>query len=143
MKSNNNTDIKTLSKNTKVSIDIFGVKRLSDKQAYLKYARKVIIVIKNRLPDTFIKINIVIVTDSYIHKLNKKFLNKDRPTDILSFPLGGEIWGEIYISQDRARVQAKENRLTLRNEICNLIAHGVMHLAGFSHAQMIKITKSL
>jgi probable rRNA maturation factor len=51
--------------------------------------------------------------------------------------------GEIYISRDRAREQAKERNITQQQEICNLIAHGLLHIAGYSHTQMKKIQATL
>jgi probable rRNA maturation factor len=66
-------------------------------------------------------------------------LSRNRPTDVLSFPIQDKLLGEIYISQDRARAQAKEQKITTGLEICNLIEHGILHLLGYSHEMMRKI----
>jgi len=47
------------------------------------------------------EIDCILTTDRYVQKLNRKYLGKDKPTDVLSFPLG-DVW-EIYISVDTAR----------------------------------------
>lgn len=77
-----------------------------------------------------------------MRKLNQQFRGKDSATDVLSFPLQPEAFeteaetnlGEIVISLDRAQAQAKENGLTLVNEVEQLILHGLLHLCGHDHA---------
>lgn len=84
---------------------------------------------------------IVFVSDAAIRKLNRQFRGKDSATDVLSFPSQPESFeagtetnlGEIVISLDRARSQAKENGLTLVNEVEQLILHGLLHLCGHDH----------
>ena len=84
---------------------------------------------------------IVFVSDGAIKKLNREFRGKDYATDVLSFPSQPESFeaeaetnlGEIVISLDRARTQAKENGLTLVNEVEQLILHGLLHLCGHDH----------
>ena len=84
---------------------------------------------------------IVFVSDAAIRKLNRQFRGKDSATDVLSFPSQPEAFekktgrnlGEIVISLDRAQSQAKENGLTLVNEVEQLILHGLLHLCGHDH----------
>lgn len=83
---------------------------------------------------------IVFVSDASIRKLNRQFRGKDYATDVLSFPAQLETFepddenlGEVVISIDRARAQAKENGLTVTNEIQQLILHGLLHLCGYDH----------
>ena len=86
-------------------------------------------------------VTIVFVSDPAIRKLNRQFRGKDYSTDVLSFPAQPESFeteakanlGEVVISLDRAVVQAKENRLTVANEIQQLILHGLLHLCGYDH----------
>src|SRR5689334_9927925 len=84
-------------------------------------------------------VTIVFVSDSAIRKLNKQFRGKDYVTDVLSFPTESEQFenesslGEIVIASDQAAAQAKENGLTLLNEIEQLILHGLLHLCGYDH----------
>jgi len=84
---------------------------------------------------------IVFVSDAAMRKLNRQFRGKDSATDVLSFPSQPESFeadtatnvGEIVISLDRAQSQAKENGLTLVNEVEQLILHGLLHLCGHDH----------
>ena len=84
---------------------------------------------------------IVFVSDAAIRKLNRQFRGKDSATDVLSFPSQPESFeadaetsvGEIVISLDRAQSQAKENGMTLVNEVEQLILHGLLHLCGHDH----------
>ena len=73
-------------------------------------------------------------------ELNKFFRGKDSTTDVLSFPHEADEFetdrsnlGDIVISAERARDQAKENKLTLELEIKQLVLHGVLHLCGYDH----------
>ena len=86
-------------------------------------------------------VTIVFVSAAAMRKLNRQFRGKDSATDVLSFPSQPEPFeagaetnlGEIVISLDRADSQAKENGLTLVNEVEQLILHGLLHLCGHDH----------
>jgi len=89
----------------------------------------------------------LITGDAEMRRLNREFLGKDYETDVLSFPAGpgahkrtGEAGmpetrslGDIAISLDRARAQAREFGHTVDDEICILMLHGVLHLMGMDH----------
>ena len=88
--------------------------------------------------------NIIIVDNEYIHNLNKEYRNVDRPTDVISFALEdngsmetayGRILGDIYISIDKAREQAKEYGHSLKRELAFLSIHGLLHLLGYNHME--------
>lgn len=83
---------------------------------------------------------IAFVSDRRMTELNKLFRDKDSTTDVLSFPREPDEFdpdkdnlGDIVISVEQAERQAKENGLTLKNEIKQLILHGVLHLCGYDH----------
>ncbi len=78
-------------------------------------------------------ISVIFVNDAYIRKLHHKYLNDDRETDVMTFNLNNSEHpeAEIYISVDRAKAQAKEFGVTLLEEICRLIVHGMLHLKGY------------
>ncbi len=78
-------------------------------------------------------INIIFVNNSYSRKLNRTYLAHPYATDVLAFPLGrGEILeGEIYVNLDRAMVQAREQKVSLKNEVARLVIHGLLHLLGY------------
>jgi len=89
-------------------------------------------------------VSLVLVTDAYIRALNRDYREVDRPTDVLSFPLAGPgalgdarrpvFLGEIYISVDTARAQARAARRPYAREVAHLAVHGLLHLLGHDHA---------
>jgi probable rRNA maturation factor len=83
---------------------------------------------------------LVLISDRKMLQLNKQFRNKNSTTDVLSFPHEPDEFdtdtnnlGDIVISAEQAERQAKENGLTLENEIKQLILHGLLHLCGYDH----------
>jgi probable rRNA maturation factor len=77
----------------------------------------------------------LISRDAELRRLNREFLSKDYPTDVLSFPAGARdgFLGEMAISADRAAAQAADNGHSIDDEIRILMLHGVLHLLGFDH----------
>ena len=85
-----------------------------------------------------VELSILITSDREIKRLNRLYRNKDKPTDVLSFPMGEEVggWrllGDVVISLDTAKVQASEFGLNLEEEIKRLLIHGIVHLLGYDH----------
>ncbi len=78
------------------------------------------------------EIRVILVTDEEIHRINREYLQHDYPTDVITFPIEDvPLEGEIYISTETARMQAKDYKVTLTNELMRLSAHGALHLAGY------------
>jgi probable rRNA maturation factor len=85
-----------------------------------------------------VELSIVLVSDAQIRRLNKLYRNKDKPTDVLSFPIGEKVngWlilGDIVISVDTAKRQAQELGYSLEEELKRLLVHGLVHLLGYDH----------
>lgn len=85
-------------------------------------------------------INVIFVTDAYIKSLNKSYRDKNEATDVLSFNYEKEmpgddsnLVGEIYISVDTAKRQAKEFGHDLQDELNKLFVHGFLHIHGHEH----------
>ncbi len=81
-------------------------------------------------------IELVLTTDKEIQELNKIYRNKDKPTDVLSFPLEempGMPLGSIIISVDTAKRVANELGHSIEDEIKLLFIHGLLHLLGYDH----------
>ncbi len=92
-------------------------------------------------------LSVTFVDNEFIHKLNREYRKVDRPTDVISFAfLDGEddrnlilskkgpvSLGDIYISIDKAKEQAKEYGHPLRRELSFLFVHGLLHLLGYDH----------
>lgn len=96
---------------------------------------------RERMPDTA-GVSIVLVDDPTIRRLNRRFLRKNRATDVLAFPLDGtrsgdpvtapsRMLGEVVISIDRARAQASRAGHPVRVEVALLAVHGILHLTGY------------
>ena len=80
------------------------------------------------------EISLLITDDETIHLLNKEYRQKDKPTDVLSFPMEDEVMlGDIVISLDTAKNQAQERYIGLEREIAFLFIHGLLHLLGYDH----------
>ena len=79
-------------------------------------------------------LNYIFTNDEILVQLNKEYLRHFTLTDIITFDLSessGILSGDIYISIDRARENAKEYKDSLTNEIRRLMIHGVLHLMGY------------
>lgn len=78
-------------------------------------------------------INFIFCTDEYLLSVNKEYLKHDYYTDIITFDYSDEsgISGDIYISIDRIRANAKEIRTSSTDELHRVIIHGVLHLLGY------------
>lgn len=76
----------------------------------------------------------LLTDDRELRRLNRIFLQKDYPTDVLSFPAqNGRAIGELAISTERAAEQAREFNHSLDEELRVLMLHGVLHLLGMDH----------
>jgi probable rRNA maturation factor len=73
--------------------------------------------------------------DEELTRLNRDFLHRDYPTDVLSFPSGAKSGplGELAISLERATAQAREFGHSTVDEVRILLLHGVLHLIGMDH----------
>lgn len=85
------------------------------------------------------EVTLALVNDSPMRSLNRRFLNKDRPTDVLSFPVresgpdGKYYLGDIIISVPYAVRQSRGLGHSLQDELEFLTIHGLLHLKGFEH----------
>jgi probable rRNA maturation factor len=76
----------------------------------------------------------IFVSDDRLLEINRQFLQHDFYTDIITFPLsepGQPISGEIYISVDRVRENAREFDSSIKEELLRVIFHGALHLCGY------------
>ncbi len=102
-----------------------------------------------------VELGLVITSQERVQQLNRSYLGKDEPTDVLAFsmlpelPATGEIGvefppfvvppdglhhlGEVIISYPQAAIQAEEHGHSIKREIAILVIHGVLHLLGYDH----------
>jgi probable rRNA maturation factor len=79
------------------------------------------------------KIGIILLSDEKLKDMNIRYLKSDYYTDIISFNYSEDslvIEGELYISSDRIKDNAKKYEITVKEEMYRVIIHGVLHLAG-------------
>jgi probable rRNA maturation factor len=90
------------------------------------------------------ELSVLLTNDAEIHALNLHHRQKDKPTDVLSFPLdegggadgavsGTRVLGDVVISLDTAARQARGRKRELLPEVRFLLAHGILHLLGYDH----------
>ena len=94
-----------------------------------------------------VEVSVTFTDDEGIRELNNKFRKKDKPTDVLSFPLFdydgnsdepafdelANNLGDIVISLERAMAQANEFGHSFEREVAFLTAHSMLHLLGYDH----------
>ncbi|HEY0677132.1 MAG TPA: rRNA maturation RNase YbeY [Chitinophagaceae bacterium] len=79
-------------------------------------------------------LNIVFCSDAFLLDINREYLNHDYYTDIITFNLadtGAPIDGEVYISVDRVKENARTAGVVFNHELHRVIFHGVLHLCGY------------
>ncbi len=86
------------------------------------------------------ELSILVTGDEQIHELNRQYRNKDKPTNVLSFPMDEgadgvetDMLGDIVISVDTAKREAIEMGITYHERIYELLVHGLLHLIGYDH----------
>lgn len=81
------------------------------------------------------EISLAFVDNPTIHTLNKRYLNHDEPTDVLSFPLSDvsarKLAGELVIGVEVAQAQAQERGHDVQAELALYVIHGLLHLCGY------------
>lgn len=121
----------------KSDIDSPRIKFFSDEVSYkVKNQREIVSWLKSFAKNEgkpLREVNIVLTTDNNLLEVNRRFLNHDYYTDIITFQNEKDVLsGEIYISIDRVRDNSKQNRESLLNELHRVIIHGMLHMAGYS-----------
>ncbi len=93
------------------------------------------------------EVSVSFVDNAEIHELNREYREKDRPTDVLSFPMWeaedieegnyedghAVMLGDIVLSVEKAQAQAEEYGHSLRRELAFLSVHSTLHLLGYDH----------
>ncbi len=109
---------------------MFDSQRIVDRQNIHRLVKELSCDLSFQL--TSLEINFI--TGDEIHSLNKTHLKHDYTTDIITFSYSSDkmlIDGEIFISIDDARLNAKKYNVTFNEEIARLIIHGILHILGY------------
>lgn len=101
-----------------------------DKKSFSQVAKKVLSG-ENRETET---LSLAFVSKAEMHKLNKKYRGKNKPTDVLSF----EEINEIIICPEIVKENAKKYRVPVKDEMIKVFVHGVLHLLGYDHEKSKK-----
>jgi probable rRNA maturation factor len=89
-------------------------------------------------------VDITLMSDDEIRRINLKFRGKDKPTDVLAFPYPEEnILGEVLISRESARRNAKRFGVTYTDELKRLTVHGILHVLGYDHGRKMKSAEKI
>jgi probable rRNA maturation factor len=84
-------------------------------------------------------ITLVLANDAEMRALNRTWRGKDEATNVLSFPAdalaGRGFLGDIVLSYETTRKEAKERGISLADHVSHLVVHGMLHLLGFDHAE--------
>jgi len=102
---------------------------LEDETRYSQWISKVILSEGKKEGE----ITYIFCDDDYLHKINLEYLQHDDLTDIISFDysLGNEIHGDIFISVERVRDNAKHFNVSQNEEIKRVMCHGILHYCGY------------
>ena len=79
-------------------------------------------------------INIIFTSDFFLTEMNKKYLNHDYYTDIITFPYNSEktVSGDLFISVERVKENATSYKKPFQKEVMRVIFHGMLHLVGYN-----------
>jgi len=80
------------------------------------------------------ELNFIFCSDEYLLRVNQDFLQHDYYTDVITFDNSEElktILGDIFISIDRVKDNAKLNKASTHDELCRIMIHGTLHLLGY------------
>jgi len=121
----------------KIAIENRQKRQKIEKLLLRKVARKILSV--SGCPEA--QLSILIVDDAAIQVINRDYLGKDRPTNVISFAMQegeGEgvqpdLLGDVVISAETAAKDAAEAQVSFESELYFLLLHGVLHLLGYDH----------
>ena len=103
---------------------------LKNKTAIKKWIQEMIVGEGYRLHE----LNFILCSDDYLLRINQAYLKHDYYTDVITFDnsdVHKTIVGDIFISIDRVKENAKQNKATTMDELCRIMAHGTLHLLGY------------
>lgn len=114
-------------------IDVCGTVPRVPRSEIRRWSRTIL----RRLNRPRAELSLAFVTDPAIRELNRRYRNRDTPTDVLSFPLADEVCpdllGDVVISVDTLRRQARQRKRSVADELLRLLIHGILHLLGYDH----------
>ncbi|MBX7457779.1 rRNA maturation RNase YbeY [Qipengyuania sp. 1NDH17] len=129
-----------------LDIDIDGWPDEGTWEALADEARQAVSTVETGLANARLMTSIVFTNDEQVHELNKEWRGKDKPTNVLSFPMleredllaleadgPPEMLGDIALACETCQREAAEKGVSLRDHTAHLLVHGFLHLAGHDH----------
>ena len=133
-----------------ISINVFSderawSKRLKKKELFFKKICK-LFPKKYQFSNKKVSLTLLLSNNKKIKKLNQTFRNKNKSTDILSFPLNYKIkrrqyLGDIIISYEFMNRPKLENNILFKKKVVKLFIHGFLHLNGYDHKKNVDFNK--
>ena len=115
-------------------------KDIYDRKITKKFVKQTSQQILKELQLDNVELSITLTDNESIRQINKQWRKKDRPTDVLSFPIDEKppgyryrILGDVIISLPFAKKQAEEIGISYQEEVIRLLTHGILHLLGYDH----------
>lgn len=118
----------------------------SDWEALAERAAGAALAVAPELSNPRLSTSLLLTSDAEVHALNREWRGKDKPTNVLSFPMldrdellalhsegAPELLGDIALAHETCSREAAEKSITLEAHASHLIVHGLLHLAGFDH----------
>ncbi len=91
------------------------------------------------------ELSLVLADDAFVQKLNAQYRDKNRPTNVLSFPQDNEgdcptdfCLGDLVLAYETIMREAKEQNKSFADHLTHLLVHGVLHLLGYDHQKKEK-----
>ncbi len=79
------------------------------------------------------ELSVVLSDNGQVQTLNRDYRNKDKPTNVLSFPQSGPLLGDIILAFETVQAEAMDKGVSFEAHLTHLVMHGWLHLQGFDH----------
>lgn len=106
--------------------------------------------IAESIQDTTSPVDIILVDDRYIRRINREFRGSDQPTDVISFsylddiaaaPAQENLAGEVYVSYETVEKDATSQGLDVRHLFLRIGVHGLLHVIGYDHESEVDLRR--
>lgn len=125
-----------------ITYDVDNVEEYCDEDTIREYMSYILKEEKKDYDEKTYYISFMITNNEVIHQINKEYRNVDRPTDVISFAYNEtenigpiEVVGDIIISIDKVKEQAKDFGHSEKREFFYLLTHGMLHILGYDHIE--------
>ncbi len=123
-----------------ITYDIEDIEEYFDEEKIRPYVEHILKNEKENFDEKDFYVSFLITNNEVIHKINRDYRNMDKPTDVISFAYNEtenegpvEVIGDIIISIDKVKEQAKEFGHSNEREFFYLLTHGMLHILGHDH----------